>query len=676
MIHPDTIEQIKQAVRVEDVVGDFVRLKRRGANLIGLCPFHDERTPSFYVSPSKGIYKCFGCGAAGDGIRFIMDVEHFSYPEALKFLAGKYNIPVEEKEVTPEQREAFDLRESLFAVNDFAARFFTEHLWENPKGKAVGLSYLRSRGFTDDTLKIFGLGYALDGWDILKSAAKEAGYREDYLQMVGLLTSGEKKVDMYRDRIMFPIHNMSGRVVGFGGRFLVKKENSPKYINSPESEIYNKRKILYGLFQAKKAIIKEDRCLLVEGYTDVMALHQAGVQHVVSSSGTALTTEQIRLIRRLTPNVTILYDGDAAGIKASFRGIDMLLEEGMNVRVVLFPEGEDPDSFAKHRSPEEITDFLAQKEQDFIRFKVQILHKDIGNDPVARAGMIREMVRTVALVPDTLTRTLLIKECADITQMDEAVLTHELGKIRREQFKDKQKSSLPQDTPHEDVYSDSGFAKASPQTPDPATQPATFPEQAELAKLMIEFGATELQFPGEEKPTTVQAFIVEELHADELSFNQMPFTLVWNEAIRGMEENLPPFTQEHWLTHVQPELRSFAIGTLTSPYQLSENWEKKHGILAEPPEQILRNRVKRAVISFKLRHVTDLIQSLQHALKSLSEETAASQDVTSDNFSEKVTQEAAKQAREEQELKILEELQELDAVKKQFSVELSRVILT
>jgi DNA primase len=535
---------------------------------------------------------------------------------------------------------------------------------------------LRSRGFTDDTLKIFGLGYALDGWDILKSAAKEAGYREDYLQMVGLLTSGEKKVDMYRDRIMFPIHNMSGRVVGFGGRYLVKKENSPKYINSPESEIYNKRKILYGLFQAKKAIIKEDRCLLVEGYTDVMALHQAGVQHVVSSSGTALTTEQIRLIRRLTPNVTILYDGDAAGIKASFRGIDMLLEEGMNVRVILFPEGEDPDSFAKNRSPEEITDFLAQKEQDFIRFKVQILHKDIGNDPVARAGMIREMVRTVALVPDTLTRTLLIKECADITQMDEAVLTHELGKIRREQFKDKQKSSLPQDTPDQDVYTDSGFAKASPQTPDPATQPATFPEQAELARLMVEFGPAEIQFPGEEKPTTVQAFIVEELHADELSFNQMPFTLVWNEAMRGMEENLPPFTQEHWLNHEQPELRSFAIGTLTSPYQLSENWEKKHGILAEPPEQILRNRVKRAVISFKLRHVTDLIQSLQHALKTLSEENAASQEATSDDFSEKVTQEAAKQAREEQELKILEELQELDAVKKQFSVELSRVILT
>ncbi len=676
MIHPDTIEQIKQAVRVEDVVGDFVRLKRRGANLIGLCPFHDERTPSFYVSPSKGIYKCFGCGAAGDGIRFIMDVEHFSYPEALKFLAGKYNIPVEEKEVTPEQRETFDLRESLFAVNDFAARFFTEHLWEHPKGQAIGLSYLRSRGFTDQTLKTFGLGYALDGWENIKTAAKDAGYREDYLQMVGLLTSGEKKVDMYRDRIMFPIHNMSGRVVGFGGRYLVKKENSPKYINSPESEIYNKRKILYGLFQAKKSIIKEDRCLLVEGYTDVMALHQAGVHHVVSSSGTALTTEQIRLIRRLTPNVTILYDGDAAGIKASFRGIDMLLEEGMNVRVILFPEGEDPDSFAKNRSSEEIAQFLSENEQDFIRFKVHVLHKEIGNDPVARAGMIREMVRTVALVPDTLTRTLLIKECAEITQMDETVLTHELGKIRREQFKDKQKAANPPEAGTPDGYPEGEWRPPTPQTPAPSADTTSFPEQEELAVLLVEFGDTPLQFPGDEAPTTVQSFIVEDLHADELSFTKFPFDLVWNEALRGLEENLPAFSQEQWLNHENADIRNFAIGALTSPYQLSENWEKKHGILSEPPEQILRNRVKKAVISFKLRHIQDLIQALQIELKTLSEHNVSSADVRSDDFSEKVTQEAAKQAREERELRILEELQALDAIKKQISAELSRVILT
>jgi len=339
MISKETIDVIKETARIEEVVGDFVMLKRRGVNMLGRCPFHDEKTPSFTVSPTKGIYKCFGCGVSGDSIKFVMEHEHFTYPEALRYVAKKYNIQIEEKEVSPEFLEEQSGRESLLMVNQFAENHFIENLWEHEMGKAIGLSYFHERGFTDETVKKFKLGFAIEEWDYFLKKATEAGYKLEFLKTLGLVTSGERTVDMYRGRVIFPIHNLSGRVVGFGARILKTNEKAPKYINSPENEVYNKSKIVYGIYFAKASIIKNNKCFLVEGYTDVISLHQAGVENVVSSSGTSLTTGQIDLIKRYTLNITILYDGDAAGIKASFRGIDMILENGMNVKVVLFPDG-------------------------------------------------------------------------------------------------------------------------------------------------------------------------------------------------------------------------------------------------------------------------------------------------------------------------------------------------
>jgi DNA primase len=434
MIPKDTVDRIIESARIEEVVGDFVSLKRRGVNMLGNCPFHNERTPSFTVSPAKGIYKCFGCGKAGNSVNFIMDHESLSYPEALRYLAKKYNIEIAEKELTAEDIQEQNERESLFVVNSYAQKYFSEQLWETENGKAIALSYFRERGFRDDIIEKFQLGYSPDEWAAFTDAAVKAGYKLEYLEKTGLTIvkeEGDKKFDRFKGRVMFPIHSITGRVLGFGGRVLkTEDKKQAKYVNSPESEIYNKSKVLYGAFFAKKSILQYDVCYLVEGYTDVISMHQAGVENVVASSGTSLTHDQIKLISRYTKNITILYDGDPAGIKASFRGIDMILEEGMNVRVVLFPDGDDPDSYAKKVSIDELKEYIGKSAKDFVSFKTSLLIDEIGNDPIKRAALVKDIAQTISKVPEGIQRQFYIKECSRLTGIDEQTLLREVNRLR------------------------------------------------------------------------------------------------------------------------------------------------------------------------------------------------------------------------------------------------------
>ena len=436
MISKSTIDKVNEAARVEEVIGDFVQLKKSGANYKGLSPFSDERTPSFMVSPAKQIWKDFSSGKGGNAIAFVMEHEHFTYPEAIKYLAKKYNIEVEETVQTDEQKQLTDERESMYLVSDFAQKYFENTLWESHEGKAIGLTYFKERGFTQDTIKTFGLGYNPNDWDALTKEALKQGYQLQYLEKTGLtivkgLEDGSQRtLDRFKGRVMFPIHSMSGRVLGFGGRILVNDKKAAKYLNSPESEIYHKSKVLFGLYFAKQAIAKENNCYLVEGYTDVIQLYQAGIHNVVSSSGTALTQEQIRLINRLTPNVTVLFDGDAAGLRASIRGIDMILEQGMNVRICTFPDGEDPDSFAKAHELSEIKTYLSDNSKDFIQFKTYLLAQEAVNDPIKKAETIREIVQSIAKIPDVVKQELYVKSCAQIMDVTEEVLFATLAQLK------------------------------------------------------------------------------------------------------------------------------------------------------------------------------------------------------------------------------------------------------
>ena len=436
MIKPETIQTIFDTAQVEEVIGDFVTLKKRGANYLGLCPFHNEKTPSFSVSPSKGIYKCFGCGKAGNSVNFVMEHEHYSYPEALRWLAKRYTIEIEEEELTPEKQQEFDERDSMFALNSFIANYFHGNLFENQLGKTIGLSYLKERGFLESTIKKFEVGYAIDNWNDYSTHAHNNGYKKEVLVKTGLGIENESGViDRFKGRVMFPIHNLTGKVIGFGGRTLSSSKKTAKYLNSPESEIYLKSKVLYGIYFARTAIVKQDNCFLVEGYTDVISLHQNGIENVVSSSGTSLTVDQIKLIKRFTPNITILFDGDTAGIKASFRGIDLILEQGMNVKIVLFPEGEDPDSFARSHRTSEIEDFVTTQAKDFIGFKTSLLLDETKGDPNAKTKLIKEIIQTISHIPDGIGRTVYIQECSSIMDVPEQTLMNELNKILRQRYR-------------------------------------------------------------------------------------------------------------------------------------------------------------------------------------------------------------------------------------------------
>src|SRR5690554_2557267 len=440
MIDHYTIERIQDAAQIAEVVSDFVTLRRRGVNMVGLCPFHDDRSPSFYVSPAKNICKCFSCGEGGSPIHFVMKHEQMSYYEALKYLASKYNIEIVEKELTNEEKKQQSDRESMFILNEFACNYFVKTLHSNPEGKSVGLTYFKERGIREDIIKKFQLGYSLEERNAFTVEAQKAGYNIDFLLKTGLSLGGENNrpvVDRFRGRVLFPVHSISGKVVAFGGRILKKVENVGKYVNSPESDVYSKSKELYGIYFAKSAIVKEDKCFLVEGYTDVLSMHQAGIENVVASSGTALTHGQIRMIHRFTENITVLYDGDTAGINAALRGIDLLLEDGMNVKVVLLPDGEDPDSFAKKQNAEDFNQFIAENEVDFIRFKTKLLLEEVGDDPIRRAGLISNVVESIALIPSAITRSVYIQDCSQLLKMQERVLIAEINKISRRNYSKK-----------------------------------------------------------------------------------------------------------------------------------------------------------------------------------------------------------------------------------------------
>ena len=432
MIDQPTIDRILDAANIVDVVSEFVTLRKRGVNYVGLCPFHADKSPSFYVSPAKNICKCFACGEGGTAVHFIMKHEQLSYYDALRYLAKKYNIEIQERELTEREKQIRGERESMLIVNNWAGQYFSTLLHEHPEGKSIGMRYFAERGLREDTIRKFQLGYSLDQRDALYQAALKAGYKKEYLEKTGLVITYENGSvsDRFRGRVIFPVHTLSGKIVAFGGRVLKKNEKTAKYVNSPESEIYHKSNELYGIYFAKQAIVKQDRCFLVEGYMDVIGMHQVGVENVVASSGTALTQGQIRLIHRFTNNITVLYDGDAAGIKAALRGIDMLLEEGMNVKVVLLPDGEDPDSFAKSHGASEFAEYISRHETDFIRFKTSLLLTEAGNDPIKRAALISDIVRSVAVIPDNIARSVYIRECGTMLEIDEQVVLNEVNKVR------------------------------------------------------------------------------------------------------------------------------------------------------------------------------------------------------------------------------------------------------
>jgi len=594
MIERSTIERILDAAQIVDVVQEFVPLKKRGVNYLGLCPFHNEKTPSFTVSPSKEIFKCFGCGKVGNSVNFVMEHEHLSYPEALKYLAKKYHIEVVEKELSQEELDKQNERESLLVVTAFAARQFTQNLFQTDEGISIGLTYFKERGFRQDTLKKFEVGYSFEKRDAFSKKALEDGYKQDFLVKTGLSIQNEDRIfDRFSGRVMFPIHSLSGQVLGFGGRILKTELKSAKYLNSPESEIYHKSRILYGVYQARKSISQEDKCYLVEGYTDVMSLHEVNIENVVASSGTSLTQEQVRLIKRFTQNITILYDGDAAGIKASIRGIDLVLEEGMNVKIVLLPEGEDPDSYSKKVSNEEFTKFLKENETDFIRFKTQLLLSESDNDPIRKADLIRDVVKSIAVIPEAITRTVYIKECSTVLEVSEPILYHEVNKLRQQKsFQDRNKYPGPEDLP----------------VPPPVIvkpvqhETVTWYSEKEIIRLLLKFGSAEFERTinkedGKEEVLTVSDYIVREIISDELLFDDRVCSKIFADFRFNAEQGLITVDKQ-FVKHEDPEISSLSADLLANSHELSRIWKDKQTYV-ETEEMKLKEIVGDAVLKFK-----------------------------------------------------------------------------
>ncbi len=623
MIYQDTINKIMDTARIEEVVGDFVSLKKRGTSLIGNCPFHNEKTPSFNVSVTKGIYKCFGCGKGGDSVRFIMEHEKYSYPEALKYLAQKYNIEVEEKEESPQNIEANNARESLYVVSLYAANYFSNELWTGEDGRAIGLSYFKERGFREDIIKKFELGYSPDQWDALILSAKAAGHKEEYLESTGLSVRNDKGrvYDRFRGRVMFPIHNFTGRVIGFGGRTLKTDKNVPKYVNSPESDIYHKSNVLYGLFQAKKAIREADNCYLVEGYADVLSVHQAGVENVVASSGTSLTIEQIRLIGRFTQNVTILYDGDAAGIKASLRGLDMILEEGLNVKVVNFPDGHDPDSYMHKVGAGAFKIYIENNRKDFILYKADMLLKDAGNDPIKRAGIIRDIVESIAKIPDDIKASVFIRESSRILQVEERMLLTELNKMRVAKFKkagEKQQQSFQpktsfspgspygQDGPPDNLFDDNFADEVATVKIDDDTL-----QEHEIIRLLLTFGH-ELVSWDKIDNMYIGSFIMQNL--SDVTFEDDICKRIILNYKEEIENGLLP-TANQFIKSNDRQIADLAITLSTSPYSLSENWYNKHKIYVRDETVNLKATILGGLFHLKKRKVDRMLISLLDEIK-------------------------------------------------------------
>jgi DNA primase len=648
MIDLQTIERIQETAQIVDVVSDFVTLRRRGVNFVGLCPFHDDRTPSFYVSPAKNICKCFACGEGGSAVHFIMKHEQLSYYEALKYLAKKYNIEIVEKELTNEEKQAQSDRDSMFILNEFARDYFVRKLHEDPEGKAIGLSYFRERGFRDDIIRKFQLGYSPEQRDAFSTEAQRAGYKREYLLKTGLSTGGENNsplIDRFRGRVIFPVHTLSGKVVAFGGRILKKVENTGKYVNSPESEIYSKSKELYGIYFSKNAIVKADKCFLVEGYTDVLSMHQAGIENVVASSGTALTHGQIRMIHRFSENITVLYDGDAAGIKAALRGIDLLLQDGMNVKVVLLPEGEDPDSFARKLNAEQFNHYINEHEQDFIRFKTNLLLDEVGDDPIKRAGLITNIVQSIALIPDSIKRSVYIQDTATLLNTREDVVIEAVNKIRIKNF-EKRKEQLEKDESRESVAEEvlpgSDAANSSNLKKSTAKSPYEKPER-ELIRYIVRYGMLpifvryekdkrkvgqeeiEVDVAIEEGPTVIEVIRFDLrrdkfIFTDELFFSNPLYRVIFEEACERVNDE-SFVTDRYFLAHPDPRISKLASDLVSDKYQLSKIHAKLIGESIDDKSSRLRERnlldklVVRATTELKNAHVMQRINEVKKEIE-------------------------------------------------------------
>jgi DNA primase len=651
-IPPHIIDDIMQTARIEEVIGDFVNLKRAGSNLKGLSPFTDERTPSFVVSPAKQIFKCFSSGKGGSVVTFLMEKEHFSYPEALRWLADKYGIHIpEDKPATPEELAAISERESLGIINDYARDFFVDQLHNSDEGKKIGLSYFVERGFRPDIIEKFQLGYCPGKGKSLTNTALEKGYKLEYLEKVGLTkTKDDRHFDFFRGRVMFPIHSVSGRVLGFGGRTLLNDKKVAKYFNSPESIIYNKSKILYGLYFAKGDIIKYDECFLCEGYTDVIALYQAGITNVVASSGTALTKEQIRLVKRYSNNITILYDGDAAGIKASFRGIDLILKEGMNVKVVLFPEGEDPDSYSKVVSSDELKAYISGHAQDFISFKADILLTDHDDDPIVRAGLIKEIVQSVALIPDQITRNVYTKTIAERFDIQENVLISELSKLRADQMARNTGNNEYREIP-----------QPRPSVEQSATSVKT-PEvdhcELDLMRILVTYGTLSVEIEqlnerGEKEliSTSVAELIVHELNEDELTFETPVLAKMYRIISDALSEN-NLLKSAYFLRLDDQGIVKFVTDIEMKSHELSANWYVKYKIYTNSEQDKIKQASMGAIYAFKASKVEKRIIEIRKALQNKEIELSG-----------------------EEQMDLLSEQVQLEGIKKIISDKLGRIVL-
>jgi len=615
MIDRETTERIIETAEITDVIQDFVNLKKRGTNYLGLCPFHSEKTPSFTVSPSKGIFKCFGCGKGGNAINFIMEHEHLSYPEALRYLAKKYNIDIKEKELTAEEVEEKNVRDSLLIVTNFAKKHYIYNLFHQEEGKNIGLSYLQERGIREDMIERFELGYSLDQWEGLTRAAIQKGFKQEYLEKAGLTIAKEsKRYDRFRGRIMFPIRSLSGNVIGFGGRAL-KKDDKAKYLNSPESDIYHKSNILYGMYQAKKAITQQEKCYLVEGYTDVIALHQSGIENVVAASGTSLTENQVRLVKRFTPNITIIFDGDQAGIKASLRGIDLILEQGMNVKVLLLPDGEDPDSFAKSRSASELDEYIRNNEKDFIHFKTRLLAEEAENDPVKRANLINDIVRSISMIPDGIMRSVYIKNCSGMLDIDEKILYQETNKIRNKRAKQRYRKT--QAEKDRDEKNNQNLTTL----PSFIEQVYSETQEKEIIRLLLQYGEQELYTYKEDKyeepkSLSVAQYIIKEILNDELEFKNLIYKKIFEEYLGTLNKGEHP-GRNHFIYHSDQKISRLAADLLSPNYELSEFFKKKSGIHVEPEEMKLKMLVPEAIIAYKRKILEkaqkDKVKEIQQA---------------------------------------------------------------
>lgn len=623
MIDKATVDRIYAAANIVDVISDFVTLKKKGVNYQACCPFHNEKTPSFVVSPSKGVFKCFGCGKGGNAVTFVMEHENMTYPEALKYVAKKYGIEVNEHELLPEEQRRNDDRESMMVVSSYAADYFVRMLHETPEGQNIGIGYFRERGFSDATIKRFGLGYCTEVRDAFTRQALSDGYKEEFLIRTGLTIKRENGgyYDRFCGRVIFPIHSISGRVIAFGARTMRTDKKTAKYLNSPESEIYHKSDVLYGIYFAKRAITQQDCCILVEGYTDVISMHQAGIENVVASSGTSLTQGQIRMIARFSRNITIIYDGDSAGIKASLRGIDMVLKEGMNVRTVLLPDGEDPDSFARSHNASQVQDYILTHEEDFISFKIRLLMKEADGDPIKRAALISDIVQSISVIPDAITRSVYARECSRQMEVDENILLREIAMKR---VGHKAGHEAKEFIRKQEIIQRKQVEEAA-YTPLQLEAGSSINElEHELIKYLLKYGTQNFEYTEGKKSTelNVAEVIISNLDQNGITMKNPTFRKIYEEY-KSMREAQEPIEINHFINHPDPEVCNAVVDLLTydENYPVSKLW-KRFDIVVESEQDRLPTALPRAVILYKSKVIDDIIAELRLRLNdtSLSEE--------------------------------------------------------